>query len=178
VGETPLVARAPVRLRLVDERLRFESLYSPRPGGRQLVVAGSLGLAPDAPLDLRLHGVVENAWLAPVLPGFRLTGTSDVLATVRGTLEAPRVNGQASLRPGVQLTSEALADPITDVRAVALFYPDRLVIDNFVGDMGGGTLQASGTLRVAALRRAAVGTLPDRRPRRHAPLPRGLAGAG
>jgi len=151
VGGTPLEARRPVRLRLAEldrgGRLWFDSLYLGTPEGEsEVVVAGSAGLAADAPLDLRLQGVVENQWLKPILPGFELSGSSDVLATVRGTPEAPKVNGQASLRPGVQLTSEALPAPITDVQGVALFYPDRLVVDRFQGEMGGGTLQASGTL--------------------------------
>src|SRR6185503_13031466 len=128
-------------------RLWFDSLYLGTPEGEsEVVVAGSVGLAADAPLDLRLQGVVENEWLKPILPGFELTGSSDVLATVRGTAEAPKVNGQASLRPGVQLVSEALPEPIDNLKGVALFYPDRLVIDRMQGTMGGGTLQASGTL--------------------------------
>lgn len=151
VAGTPLEARRPVRLRLAEldrgGRLSFDSLYLGTPEGEsEVVVAGSVGLAANAPLDLRLQGVVENEWLKPILPGFELSGSSDVLATVRGTPEAPKVNGQASLRPGVQLTSDALPAPITDVRGVALFYPDRLVVDQFQGEMGGGTLQATGTL--------------------------------
>jgi translocation-and-assembly-module (TAM) inner membrane subunit TamB-like protein len=151
VAGTPLVAQRPVRLRLAGldrgGRLYFDSFYLGTPDGEsEVVVAGSLGLAADAPLDLRLQGVIENQWLKPILPGFELSGSSDVLATVKGTPEAPKVNGQAALRPGVQLTSEALPEPITDVRGVALFYPDRLVVDRFLGEMGGGTLQATGTL--------------------------------
>ncbi|HET9768542.1 MAG TPA: translocation/assembly module TamB domain-containing protein, partial [Thermoanaerobaculia bacterium] len=151
VAGTPLVARRPVRLRLAGldrgGRLHFDSFYLGTPDGEsEVVVAGSLGLAADAPLDLRLQGVIENQWLKPILPGFELSGSSDVLATVRGTPEAPKINGQAALRPGVQLTSEALPEPITDVWGVALFYPDRLVVDRFEGEMGGGTLQATGAL--------------------------------
>lgn len=147
VGKTPLSARAPVRLHMGNERLRFDSFYLGTPQGEsEVVVAGSVGLARDAPLDLRLQGVIENAWLKPLLPGFELSGASDVLATIKGTPAAPRVSGQASLRPGVRLTAKALAEPITDVRAVALFYPDRLVIDRFTGEIGGGTLQATGAL--------------------------------
>jgi translocation and assembly module TamB len=151
VGDTALAARRPVRLRLVTAgaypRLHFDSLYlGAAEGESEVVVAGSAGLAADGPLDLRLQGVVENAWLKPLLPGFELSGSSELLATVRGTAEAPRINGQASLRPGVRLTAEALPEPIEDVRGVALFYPDRLVVDRMQGNMGGGTLQASGTL--------------------------------
>ncbi|HEV8630288.1 MAG TPA: translocation/assembly module TamB domain-containing protein [Thermoanaerobaculia bacterium] len=148
VNGTPLVAREPVRLRLAGERLRFESLDVATPGGEgELVVAGSVGLAAEAPLDLRLQGVVENSWVKPLLPaGVELSGRSDVLATVRGTAAAPKVNGQAAVRPGAQITSPSLPEPITDLQAVVLFYPDRMVIDRFSGALGGGTLQASGAL--------------------------------
>ncbi len=151
VGGTPLVARAPVRLRLDDlagaARLHFDSFYVGTPQGEsEVVVAGSVPLTAEGTLDLQLQGVIENEWLEPLLPGFSLTGASDVLATVRGTPAAPRVNGQASLRSGVSLVSDALPEAITDVQAVALFYPDRLVIDSFQGNLGGGTLQASGAL--------------------------------
>ncbi len=151
VDETPLAARRPVKLRLTtagaEPRLFFDSLYLGAPEGEsEVVVAGSVGLTPGSALDLRLQGVIENVWLKPVLPGFELSGSSDLLATVRGTADAPKVNGQASLRPGVRLTSEALPEPIDNLRGVALFYPDRLVVDRMQGTMGGGTLQASGTL--------------------------------
>jgi translocation and assembly module TamB len=78
------------------------------------------------------------------VPWFDLTGSTDVLATVRGTMTAPRVSGQAEVRPGARLTSGALPAPIENVRAVLLFYPDRLVIDQLLGEMGGGSVQASG----------------------------------
>jgi translocation and assembly module TamB len=147
VGGTPLFAGEPVRLRLSDARLWLDSLYlRDESGATELIAAGSAGLAPGEPLDLRLQGTVDNAWLAPWLPGFAISGISDVLATVRGTAGAPRVNGQASVRGGARLTSEALPEPIDDVAATVLFYPDRLVIDSMTGKMGGGTVQASGAL--------------------------------
>ena len=73
-----------------------------------MIAAGSVGLDADEPLDLRLQGVVDNRWLREVVPWFELTGSTDVLATVRGTSAAPRVNGQAAVRPGARLTSAAL----------------------------------------------------------------------
>jgi translocation and assembly module TamB len=147
VGGTPLVAGAPLRLRIADGSLRLESVYLRGADGEsEVIAAGSVGLDGDQPLDLRLQGVVDNRWLAGVVPWFELTGLTDVLATVRGTVSAPRVNGQAEVRHGARLTSEALPAPIDDVRAVLLFYPDRLVVDQLVGTMGDGEVQASGNL--------------------------------
>jgi translocation and assembly module TamB len=68
------------------------------------------------------------------------------LATLRGTPSAPRVSGQAAVRRGARLTSEALPLPITDLEAVLLFYPERLVVDTLTGEIGGGALRASGQL--------------------------------
>lgn len=146
VGGTPLHAGEPVRLRLADGRLHLDAVYL-RDDSRatEVIVAGSAGLARGEPLDLRLQGTVANAWLTPWLPGFEITGTSDVLATVRGVAGDARVNGQAAVR-GARLTSPALPQPIEEVEAVVLFYPDRLVVDTFTGAMGGGTVQASGGL--------------------------------
>jgi translocation and assembly module TamB len=147
VGGTPLVAGEPVRLRLRGERVRIDSLYLRDPGSdSEVIVAGSAGLGPDEPLDLRLQGVVDNRWLAPVVPWFTLTGLTDVLAIVGGTFAAPQVSGQAEVREGARLTSDALPLPIEQVQAVLLFYPDRLVVDTFSGQTGDGTVRASGQL--------------------------------
>jgi translocation and assembly module TamB len=147
VGGTPLHAGEPVRLRLVDQRLRIDSLYlRDASGTTEIIAAGSVGLAQGEPLDLRLQGTVDNAWLTPWLPGFEVSGASDLLATVRGTVGDARLNGQAAVHEGARLTSEALPQPIENVSAVVLFYPDRLVVDTFTGEMGGGTVQASGGL--------------------------------
>jgi translocation and assembly module TamB len=147
VGGRPLTADEPVRLRLAEGRLWLDALHLVDAGGStEVIAAGSAGLATGEALDLRLQGAVDNTWLAPWLPGFEITGTTDVLATVRGAVGAPRVNGQAAVRPGARVTSPALPQPIEGVEAVVLFYPDRLVVDTFTGEMGGGTVQASGGL--------------------------------
>ena len=145
VGGTPLEAAAPVRLRVAGGRLHLDSVYLRGPDGEsEVIAAGTVGLEDDRPLDLRLQGVVDNRWLRELVPWFELTGSTDVLATVRGTAEAPRVSGQAEVRPGARLTSQALPAPVEDVRAVLLFYPDRLVVDQLLGEMGGGQVQAGG----------------------------------
>ena len=145
VAGTRLEAAAPVRLRIADGRLRLESVYlRGTETESEVIVAGTVGLDGARPLDLRLQGVLENRWLTGIVPWFELTGSTDLLATVRGTVGAPRVSGQAEVRPGARLTSEALPAPVEDVRAVLLFYPERLVVDQLVGQMGGGQVQATG----------------------------------
>jgi hypothetical protein len=134
----------PVVVELTAEDVRLRSLYLGTPSGAsELFVAGTIGLADTHPLDLRVQATVANRWLAPWLPEVRLGGSTDVLGTVGGTVEAPLLNGQAEVRDG-DLLVEGLPFRIEELRAVILAYPELVVLDLAEGKLGGGTVKASG----------------------------------
>lgn len=137
----------PVVARLSREALTFDSVYlGEAKTGSELFVAGTLGLGgAEVPLDLKVQSSLSVAWLELLLPGWRLGGSFDILGTVKGTLEEPRINGQGEVRQG-QLTLPTFPHSLTGVAATVLFYPDEVVLDSLTGDLAGGTVRVAGRL--------------------------------
>lgn len=134
----------PVVVRYTGEAVAVDSLYLQEAGTESEVFAqGTVGLAEPNPLDLRLQGSVSTEWAELVAPTLDLAGTFDVLATVRGTVREPRLNGQGELRDG-RLLMEGVPQSLENLSAVVLFYPQQVVLDRLRADVGGGTVQASG----------------------------------
>jgi hypothetical protein len=136
----------PVALRLADRRLAVESLFlGTSDGESELFVAGSVGLAGERPLDLRLQADIDPGWLELVIPDVDLEGEVEALAVVRGTMAEPAFSGQASLIGGEALVA-GFPHAFEDVEATALLYPGRIVLDNVTADVAGGDLRAAGTI--------------------------------
>jgi translocation and assembly module TamB len=134
----------PVVVRYTGDALAVDSLFLREAETESEIFAqGTIGLAEPNPLDLRFQGSVSTDWVELVAPAVDLEGTFDVLATVRGTVHEPRLNGQGELRDGT-LGVEGLPQTLEDLSAVVLFYPQQVVIDRLRAHMGGGSLQASG----------------------------------
>ncbi len=146
-----LINLEPVVVRLVPEAIEIGSLFAAEAdGSSELFVAGTVGLDAERALDLRLQSSLESSWVDLVLPQLGLrTGTFDLLATVGGTLAEPRLNGQGELRDG-QLIFPGLPHSLREVRGAVLFYPDLIVVDGVRGEVAGGSLLASGDLRLFA----------------------------
>ncbi len=139
-----LVNAEPVVVRYTGTALAVDSLYLKEQGTEsELFVHGSVGLEGELPLDLRLQGSVSTDWAELFLPQAGLTGTIDVLATVRGTLAEPALNGEGELRDA-SLVFEGFPQSLEDLSAVVLFYPRQLVLDHLEARVGGGSVQASG----------------------------------
>ncbi len=139
-----LVNAEPVVVRYTGPALEVDSLYLQEPGtDSELFVHGSVGLQGELPLDLRLQGSISTDWAGLFLPQADLTGTFDVLATVRGTVSEPAINGEGELRDA-SLVFEGIPESLEELSAVVLFYPRQLVLDHLVARVGGGSVQASG----------------------------------
>ncbi|HVS01949.1 MAG TPA: translocation/assembly module TamB domain-containing protein [Thermoanaerobaculia bacterium] len=147
IGGHPLVNREPVEVRLLPEAVEIRSLYLVEEEGEsEVFVSGRVGLGEDHPLDLRIQSTLANRWLDPWLEDFELTGYTDLLATVRGSVAEPLVNGQAEVRDA-RLLAFGFGQTVEELRAILLFYPDAVVIDSLRGEVGGGELRASGRVR-------------------------------
>ncbi len=141
-----LQAVEPVVLRATGDGIAVDSLFvREEDGSSELFVQGSVSFDGEMPIDLRTQGSISTAWVKLLLPDLDVEGTFDLLATVGGTLSAPRINGQGELRDGEVIVPD-FPQAFENLDAVVLFYPDQIVLDRFQGDVGGGSVRASGRL--------------------------------
>ncbi|HEX2164678.1 MAG TPA: translocation/assembly module TamB domain-containing protein, partial [Thermoanaerobaculia bacterium] len=137
----------PVALRLADGALVVDSLFlgTPADGDDELFVAGTVGLTGERPLDLNLQADVDVAWIELLVPNVQLEGDVEALAVVRGTAADPRFSGQAALVDGEMLVA-GFPHAFEELQAVALLYPDRVVLDHARAEVAGGDLRAAGEI--------------------------------
>ncbi|HEV7669634.1 MAG TPA: translocation/assembly module TamB domain-containing protein [Thermoanaerobaculia bacterium] len=141
----------PIVLRLDSQRLEIVSLYLAEAAtGSDLFAAGTIGLgeAPQ-PLDLKLQSTIEASWLSLFSPGLDAGGYLDAIATVRGTLDRPAINGEGEIRDArLILPDQAIG--LEEVAGTVLFNRDQIVLDSLRARVGAGTLRASGRVSVPA----------------------------
>ncbi len=144
-GDSRLENLEPVELAWTDQGVRVDSLYLGQPGTtNDLFVAGLVGLGEGAPLNLRLQTSLDTAMAGLLLPGFDFQGGRfDMLASVRGTLAAPRINGQGEV-VGARLRFAALPQAVDGLTGGLLFYPGQVVLDSVRGEFAGGALLIGG----------------------------------
>jgi autotransporter translocation and assembly factor TamB len=134
----------PVELVLDGDGLRVASLYlGVGDGDDEVFLAGRIGLAEGAPLDLRVQAELSAGWLAAFVGDLAIDGRVELLSAVRGTLAAPEWNGQAAWQGG-RYIPPGLPHRFERGRALLLLYPRALVLDRLSGDFAGGTVEASG----------------------------------
>jgi translocation and assembly module TamB len=137
----------PVVVRVTSEGVEIESFFIGDPSSdSELFVSGRIRGEETKDLDLRLQTSLDAQWLALFLPDVGLrSGTFDMLAVVRGTTEAPELNGQARVLNGRAVIQD-VPFAIERVEGVLLFYPDQIVVDRIDARAAGGTLRAAGNL--------------------------------
>ncbi len=79
-----------------------------------------------------------------------LSGELTALAVGRGTLADPRLSGQAELAHGRAIV-DGFPHALEHLDAVALFYPDRVVLDTLTAEVAGGDLRAAGRVDLVDL---------------------------
>lgn len=151
-GERRVEALEPVRGVVDAEGLRLTSLYLGLPGGEdELFVAGRVAFGERPALDLNLQASLATDWLRatsgdrPALAGLEGGGRIDALARVRGTPARPSINGQAEWRGG-RYVPPSVPHSFEDLRGLALFYPDAVVVDRVSAVFAGGRVNASGRI--------------------------------
>jgi autotransporter translocation and assembly factor TamB len=144
-------ALEPVEVRYRPGAVEIVSLYLGVPGGEsELFASGTLGLAPEVPLDLRLQADISASWLELAIPNVDLEGDVELLAVVRGTLPDPRLNGQAAIVGGEALIAD-FPHALENLSATILLYPERAVLDSLTAEFAGGDLRAAGAVDVVDL---------------------------
>ncbi len=138
--------REPVVVDISPRGLTVRSFYLGETGtGLEAYATGSIGLAAPRPLDLRVQSTISATWAKLFAPGLDVGGEMDLLATVRGTVGAPELSGQAVLHDA-RLIIPSLATSIEGLEGTVRFDRDRLVLDGLTGRVGGGTVRATGQL--------------------------------
>jgi len=141
----------PVVVALERGRLAIRSLYLREPAhDTELFASGTIGLTAAAPLDLKLQSTISIGWAKLLRPDLDVSGFVDALATVRGTLGSPDLNGEAVLRDA-RLVVPGFPHAFENVRGEVLFSRDEVIVDQrLLADVAGGTLGVSGSLRLPA----------------------------
>lgn len=145
-GET-LESLEPVRVRLASDALEVESLYlGAKDGTSELFLGGRIGFGDPGDLNLHIQGTLAAHWLKLFVPGVAAQGAVDVLATIRGTIQEPRFNGEAELRDG-SLIVTGFPHSLDDIQGLALLYPEQIVLDHLTGRIAAGTVRVAGSAR-------------------------------
>lgn len=143
----------PVVVRYEPGRLVVDSLFLGEPqeqGAGELFVTGTVGLEGEQALDLRVQADLSASWAELVLEDYEMGGRIQALASVGGTLGNPAVNGQGEVRGGTLILPD-FPHALENVDAIALFYPNRIVLDSAEARLGGGRLRAEGSVDLAGL---------------------------
>lgn len=144
LGERSIRSLEPVAARVDGGGVTIESLYLGREGSEdELFVSGRASFGEAGALDLNVEASLAAEWLAPFAAGIDLGGRVDALAKVRGTPSRPEVNGQAGWTGGRYLPP-AFPHGFEQATALALFYPDAVVLDRLSARFAGGDLTAAG----------------------------------
>jgi hypothetical protein len=137
----------PVVLALGPDRLAIRSLYLGEPQTEtDLTVYGTVGLGGEsAPLDLGVQTTISVVWAELFLPDLDVDGYVDALATVRGTLGDPVLNGQGEIRDA-RIVIPNFPHELEDIRGTLLFNRDAIELEGGRARVGGGQVYASGRL--------------------------------
>ena len=134
----------PVRARFDERGLTVESFYlALGEAESEIFVGGRVGPEADPALDLHVQAGLPASWVGAWLGDTELAGALDLLATVRGTLSRPAWSGQGSWHDGRYIPT-FLPHSVERADALVLLYPQAVVLDRLTGELGGGTLSASG----------------------------------
>jgi hypothetical protein len=134
----------PVVVDLLPDRLEIRSLYvGELKTESELFASGSIGLGDKTPLNLKVQSTLSAAWAGLFVPNLQLDGFLDVLATVRGTLDDPVLNGQGELRQA-KLVIPQFPLELNNIGGMVFFTRNGIELEGVRANLGGGTIQASG----------------------------------
>ena len=115
--------------------------------GASFKVAGSATLQ-DRRLDLTGKGKVDLRVLSPLLASAALSGTATVDAAVKGTAAAPDARGSVTIS-GATARLRMMTQSFTGIEANAVLEGNQVRVDKATAVLGGGNINASGTVALA-----------------------------
>jgi outer membrane protein assembly complex protein YaeT len=142
-----LKPEAPPRISLRKGVVQIEQ-FALKGAGANLGVVGSLDLATRELRGVEASGQFDAALLGSLSQDLTATGGMKFQATASGTLADPKMNGFLEWRDGqIALPQPAIQASNVDMR-IGL-ENDRVRIEQFRGDLNGGTLNVLGGFRIA-----------------------------
>lgn len=155
--EQTLKTLEPIRVQVDPDGVRIRSLYlGSEDGTSEVFLGGLVGFGDTGDLDLHVQSTLGAHWLELFVTGLEAHGQVDVLATIRGTIEKPRLNGEAEVRDG-SVIANGFPHSLDDIQGLALFYPQQIVLDHLTGHIAGGTVRLTGTARPDATQPFGIG---------------------
>ena len=152
--EYPVRNPEPLRFRLEREGLRIEGLRLAGEG-TDLRLSGSAGMIGRAPLELSVEGAADLRVLSVVTRRLRGRGAARLGMTVRGTAEAPRVDGTLELT-GAGLRVRGFPTGLDGLQGSVRFSEAGAQLQEVTGSLGGGPVELSGNAGYSEGRLSAV----------------------
>ncbi|MGD0047680.1 MAG: translocation/assembly module TamB domain-containing protein [Bryobacteraceae bacterium] len=106
-------------------------------------VTGRVSLGQKNPLDVRVAGRADLGLVHDLDRGLTASGVLKADASVRGTLAAPQIAGRLEFA-GAGFNISDVSNGISNANGVLLFSGDRVSIQSFTGETGGGKIELSG----------------------------------
>ncbi len=141
IGDYRIDNEKDAKLVVDGDKLTVGALNFVGPGTR-INIAGWVRLMAD--MDIVLNGTADLSLLKLLYPEVEhAAGIAEVKLTVRDEWKNPDMNGELRLRNG-EVKIKDIPQRFTALNSKIVFSQGRIVADSLTGEMGGGTLNASG----------------------------------
>jgi translocation and assembly module TamB len=111
--------------------------------GTDLSLTGRIQPEQPAPLDLRVDGKVDLAFLHDFFPDFTASGGVATSATIRGAFADPQLFGRMQFQDATFNIAD-VPNGISKATGTITFNKDRATIENLTGETGGGRIRLTG----------------------------------
>jgi hypothetical protein len=133
-----------VRFRSSKDNLQIDPAEFKGPD-TDIKLAGNVGFAERANVNLRLNGGLDLRLLAGISPGLTIGGPAQINATFEGTLERPRITGRIHI-DNANARVVDFPTGLSNIKGEFVFDDTRLLFNDLTAEAGGGTLHLSGSL--------------------------------
>ncbi|HEY2353251.1 MAG TPA: translocation/assembly module TamB domain-containing protein [Candidatus Acidoferrum sp.] len=134
----------PVRFRSSRESLKIEPVTM-HGTDTNIKVEGSIQFNGRRSVALRVDGAVDLRLLSASVPDVDVHGSAQINAGVEGTLERPRITGRVHLA-NASLRAADFPTGLSGIKGDLVFDTTRLFFSGLTAEVGGGTLQLSGSV--------------------------------
>jgi len=109
----------------------------------QVNLAGTIGLAAPAPLNLDVSGRLDLTLLSAAYPEWFSSGSINVEGRIGGTVQNPDLRGLAHLADA-SLGRRGFFTSLSKLNGDLFFDQNRVTLNNIKGNVGGGTVEVQG----------------------------------
>jgi translocation and assembly module TamB len=113
-----------------------------------LEIAGNVKFSGRRNLNFNLNGALDLRLLSGFVPGLDARGPAQVNAAFEGTLDRPRITGKVHIE-NAQARAIDFPTGLSAIKGDLIFDASRLYFENLTAQVGGGTLNASGSVYYA-----------------------------